>query len=75
MPAPAGPLQGLGQAGFLHLHHGFVFQSFALLAVFDRFSARRRGSIEQGLCKLKADGLAMIAFISFPSESCLPRRE
>ena len=36
------------QAGFLHLHHGLVLQSFAPLAVFDRFGARRRRSVHNG---------------------------
>ena len=36
------------QAGFLHLHHRLVFQSFAPLAVFDRLSARRRRSVHNG---------------------------
>ena len=37
------------QAGFLHLHHRFVLQSFAPLPVFDGLGAWRRWSIQQRL--------------------------
>src|SRR3974377_381352 len=42
------------KASFLHLHHGFVFQPFAPLAVFDWFGAWRRGSIDNGFGQLLA---------------------
>ena len=45
------------QAGLFHLHHGFMFESFSPLAIFDRFGPGRRRCLEQRFGKFAAQSI------------------